>query len=100
MDFFEWKHLCEEDRYLCLEEFLNRHRSHLVFVIEEAIHQWPADADELRQLCGGDADVDYLGEESPHWADNDGLYYEITPKPRSGTKGKTGEPFHVVVYTF
>jgi hypothetical protein len=100
VDFFEWRNLCEEDRYLCLEEFLNRHRSHLVFVIEEAIHQAPADADELRQLCGGDADVDYLGKDSPHWSDCDGLFYEITPKPRKGKKAEQAEPFHVVVYVF
>ena len=98
MEFFEWKNLCEADRYLTLEEFLNRHRSHEVFVIEEAIHTWPADLDELRQLCGGDASVEFLDRESPHWSDNDGLYFEITPKPKKGRKGKPGEPIHVVVY--
>ena len=94
MEFFEWKHLCESERYLRLEEFLERHAGHEIIVIEEAIHQCPSDADELRQLCGGDARVEYLGEDSQHWQDNDGLYYEITPV------GKKGKPkaFHVVVY--
>lgn len=97
MDFFEWRNLCEGDRYLRLKEFLKRHADHEVIVIEEAIHTWPVDAAELRKLCGGDALVEYLGKDSPHWADNDGLYYEVTPQPK---KGKSGEPIHIVVYTF
>lgn len=95
MEFFEWKHLCEGDRYLRLEEFLERHADHEIMVIEEAIHTWPSDAEELRQLCGRNARVEYLGEESLHWSGVDGLFYVITPV---GKRGKRGEAVHVVVY--
>ena len=97
MEFFEWKHLCESERYLRLKEFLERHVGHEIIVIEEAIHTWPTDPDELRQLCGRNARVEYRGEESPHWADNDGLYYVLTPLTKKG-ESKGPEPIHVVVY--
>ncbi len=97
MNFIEWKHLCEGERYLRLEEFLDRHSGHEIFVIEEAIHTWPSDAEELRQLCGKNARVEYLGEESPHWSGVDGLFYVITPLTKKGSK-KRPEPIHVVVY--
>lgn len=97
MDFFEWKNFCENERYLRLEEFLERHAGHQIIVIEEAIHQWPADPDELRHLCDGDARVEFLDKESPHWSDNDGLYFEITPLTKKGAQ-KRPKPIHVVVY--
>ena len=98
MRFHEWRNLCEGDRYLTLDEFLHRHAGHEIIVIEEAIHTWPVDAQALRYRCGGDASVEYLGEESPHWADNDGLYYEVTPRPKKPKRGQSLEPIHVVVY--
>lgn len=97
MDFFKWKHLCESERYLRLEEFLERHVGHEIMVVEEAIHQCPSDGDELRQLCGGDARVEYLGEDSPHWSGVDGLFYVLTPLTKKGTS-KRPEPIYVVVY--
>jgi len=98
LDFLEWKHVCEADRYLRLKEFLKRHRKHEIMVIEEAIHSWPVDPDELRKLCGGDARVEFLDKDSPYWADNDGLYFEITPLTKKG-ESKRPEPIHVVVYS-
>ena len=97
MNFIEWKHLCEADRYLRLEEFLERHAGHEIIVIEEAIHTWGADPDELRHLCDGDARVEFLDKESPYWADNDGLYFVVTPLTKKGSKKKP-DPIHVVVY--
>jgi hypothetical protein len=99
VEFFEWRNLCEADRYLNLDEFLERHRTHEIIVVEEAIHTWPTEPDELRQVFG-DAQVEYLGKESPHWADNDGLYYVVTPKPKKVKPRKAPEPIHVVVYPF
>ena len=94
MTFIEWQNtICEADRYLSLDGFLDRHRNHEIIVIEEAIHTWPTEPGELRQLCDGDAEVDYLGNESPHWADNDGLYYLIQPTIRKGRPEKSPNRF-------
>ena len=46
---------------------------------------------------GKDAAVDYLGTESPHYLENDGLYFIIRPPTKKGTPRKRGGT-HVVVY--
>ncbi len=97
MEFFEWKHVCEGDRYLRLEEFLERHAGHEIIVIEEVAHTWATDPGELRQMCGANARVEFLDKESPHWADNDGLYFVVTPLTKKGTT-KRPDPIHVIVY--
>ena len=94
LNFRDWEIVCEGDRYLTLTEFLKRHADHEIIVIEEAIHTWATDADELRARCGRGASVEYLGKESPHWDGTDGLFFEITPKP----KKRRRQPIHVVVY--
>ena len=94
MEFFEWRNLCEGDRYLNLTEFLKRHADHEIIVIEEVIHGGSADPSDLKRLFGANASVEYLGKDSLHWSDNDGLYFEITPEP----KKKRRQPIHVVVY--
>jgi hypothetical protein len=98
MNFIEWQHECEGYGLLDLEEFLERHRGQEIIVCEEAIHQWPSDAVELRQLCGGNAQVEYLDKESPHWSDNDGLYFILRPTTKEGKLRDRVKPIHVVVY--
>lgn len=98
MDAFEYQAEYELDGAMDLDTFLEEHGEHEIIVCEEALHQWPISPDELRQRCGGSALVEYLGEESPHYLDNNGLFFVVKPTTKKGLPRKKGEPMQVVVY--
>ena len=68
-----------------LEEFIETHGEHDIIICDEG-PTWP---DDLRRRFGKDAAVDYLGEESPHYLENDGLYFIIRPPTKKGTPRQT-----------
>lgn len=83
---------------MTLDQFLEQHRTHeIIECDDDAMFQMPSSADELRQMCGDRAEVEYLGEESPFYLDNDGLYFVIRPLTKKGTVDKR-KRIHVVVY--
>ena len=94
MDAFQW--LQEYDLcggYMGLEEFIDTHGEHDILVCGEG-PTWP---DDLRRRFGEQAAVDYLGEESPHYLENDGLYFVIRPLTKKGQPRQRGGT-HLVVY--
>ena len=94
MDAFHWLQEYETaGGWMDLEEFLEKHGDHDIVICDEG----PTDADDLRQMFGENAAVDYLGEESPHYLENDGLYFIVRPPTKKGTLRKRGGT-HIVVY--
>ena len=96
MDAFEW--LQEYDlcgSWMSLDEFIHKHGEHDMLVCDEG----PTDADDLRQRFGDQAAIEYLGDESPHYLENDGLYFIVRPPTKKGQPRKRGGT-HVVVYVY
>src|SRR5690349_5100118 len=83
---------------MSLDEFLKNHGRHEIIECDDnEMMQMGMSAEELHQRCGNGAEVEYLGESSPFYLDNDGLCFVIRPLTKKGTVSKRGL-FHVVVY--
>jgi len=96
MDSTDW--LMEYDfcgGWMGLDEFIEKHGSHSILICDEG----PIYVDELVEMFGEAASVEYLGVESPHFLENDGLYFIIRPPTKKGKPRKRGGT-HVVVYPF
>lgn len=91
---FEW--LQEYDflgGWMTLEEFFEKHGFHAIIECDEG----PIFEDELVARFSKGASVEYLGEESPYYIENDGLYFIIRPLTKKGTPRRRGGT-HVIVY--
>lgn len=96
MDPIEW--LMEYDScggWMRMDEFIVKHGAHTILICDEG----PTSGDELVQMFGEKAEVEYLGEDSPHYLENSGLYFVIRPLTKKGTPRRRGGT-HVVVYPF
>ena len=83
---------------LTLDEFIQRHGHHEIIECDNnALMQMPMSVKELRQMCGDGGEIEYLGEASPFYLDNDGLFFVIRPLTKKGTVSKRKQ-IHVVVY--
>src|SRR5690349_14612049 len=46
--------------------------------------------DELRRRCSRGAEVEYVGEASPYFVENDGLYFVVRPMTKKGKPSRRG----------
>lgn len=88
------------DPVLTIDEFIQKHDEHGVVECGEfMMGSGSIPLDELRHRAGKNGIVEYLGEASEHWADNDGLYFQVIPRTKNN-KPLLTKIFDVVVYPF
>ena len=97
MNWFEFANRYSGGYTMSLKEFLEEHGDHEILECIDAVHNSPLDLDEIRERVGGKAEVEYLGKESAHYLDNDGLYFVIRPLDKDGLP-QDDEGLDVVVY--
>jgi len=79
--------------WMLLPEFIEKHGSHTILVCDEG----PISVDEMIERFGEGATVEYLGEQSPYFLDNDGLYFLVRSLTKKGIPRIRGGT-NVVVY--
>jgi|LSQX01.2.fsa_nt_gb hypothetical protein len=88
------------DPVMSIDEFIQEHDQHgFVECGDFMMGSGAIPLDELRQRAGKNGIVEYLGRNSEHWADNDGLYFQVVPMTKDN-KPKVKKIFDVVVYPF
>ena len=88
------------DPVMTIGEFVEEHEQHGIIECGDFMMGSGAiPVEELRHRARKNGIVEYLGTDSEHWADNDGLYFQVVPRTKDN-KPLLTKIFDVVVYPF